>query len=365
MALVSLWLSAAAAGPDTSFASAARGHCQRYGANPKNPWALAHGITAFGATFRASDGRPAANAVVTDYLQRLPLPSGHTTLGFARFSPDGTPIEPHTDMHVKTLLLAGIPPRRSFATKLGAPTTLASLVRDTERRFLGETREAADWGEAAWTLDVLSLSHSPASATLTSADGARQDLSIVMDQALAALEAANLEFVQAIEANTPVVPKHKQGIYAQACGGFHFVQAVLGWARHSSIRRRWATRIDTQIAVLFYRFDSERQQYESAIARAPQYRLEVLTQMLKFYGHFLETTARLHRDLHWVPSPRQKHTLRIARALLDATSRDLDEIGAWRNAEQLRASKPQIYLDLIGDACHAVHGIDDWARAGL
>jgi hypothetical protein len=40
--------------------------------------------------------------------------------------------------------------------------------------------------------------------------------------------------------------------------------------------------------------------------------------------------------------------------------RDLQEVKAFESMATLKTAKPQVYLDLIGDSCHAAHGLDGW-----
>ena len=113
--------------------------------------------------------------------------------------------------------------------------------------------------------------------------------------------------------------------------------------------------------VLVYRLGSEARQYEAALAEAPSaYRLPLLSQSLKFYGHFLETLGRHRRESGWSPTPSQQQAVTRAHQLLEATVRRLGEAGAWRELETIRQAQPQLYLDLVGDACHAAHGLAEW-----
>ncbi len=181
-----------------------------------------------------------------------------------------------------------------------------------------------------------------------------------MDDALTQLEADDADLQAGLVKGARSVEKRKQGIYAHPCGGLHFVQAVLSWARHPLVRKKWGERVDRQVAILFYRVSSEAPQYERALAQMPQYELQLLTQQVKFYGHFLETTARLKTDLGFVPNDGQLVVINTAKAYLDAATRKLTELKAFETMPELKVNKPQVYLDLIGDSCHASHGLDGW-----
>ncbi len=334
-----------------------------HAADPKNPWALAHGITGLGRNYAASDGRKATDVIVTDFLLKNDADGGTFSgapYGFVRYSSDGTPVEPHTNLLAKTLVLAKVPLSQSFKTSFGK-VTLAQLVESVKRGFHHVPASDEYWHDAGWTLDLLSQTLKPGPrANFVNGANERIDFDQVMDDAFAYLERATADLKAGMVQGLPQVDKRKQGLYAHSCGGLHLVQAVLGWARHGNVKKKWGARFDEQVAILFYRLDSERRQYERALEKAPAHRLEVLVQMVKFYGHFLETTGRLKTELGWKPNPAQTVSINRAKALLDNAASLLDEMHAFEMMNELKSTKKQVYLDLIGDACHATHGWDYW-----
>jgi hypothetical protein len=351
---VALALALLAAAPPTSPEPVLRTHCAAHAASPSNPWALAHGITAFGASFRASDGRPAAEVIVGDFAR-----ADASAPTFPPAAKDGTPVEPHPGLLVKTLVLAGLPKGRAFSTAWGK-VTLAELIRRAERGFrLPPPGNEVAWAELAWTLDVLSATHVPGSG-FRDAEGRTVAVDRVMDEAFAALERAQADLGRAMDAGVPRVDKRRQGLYAHPCGGLHFFQAVASWARHPAVRARWGKRLARQIDLLFYRFDSESAQYAETVRAQPGYRLAVRAQELKFHGHLLETLARLRRDGLLSPTRRQSEAIARSRALLAEAVAELEEMGAFRATDRLRQAQPQLALDLVGDACHALHGATAW-----
>ncbi|GHG72315.1 hypothetical protein GCM10012319_18150 [Comamonas sp. KCTC 72670] len=375
------------------------GRCRQWAAAPDNPWALAHGMVLDGRDFRTRDGRPAAEAIIAGFLRQAPWLAGSTrppphgegsaqvrltpgtgaavekppraddappplvTTGAAPgrlyFEPrtaDGTPVEPHPALQVKTLLRAGYRLSHRFDAAWG-PVTVRALVEQVQR----DHRPALTTSpEGAWALDALSLAHQPGD-TFRDGTGARVFVDAVMREALATLEAAQADLAEGMRAGRPEVPKRKQGIYAHPCGGLHYFQAVAGWARHASVRKAWRARLDTQVEVLLYRLDSEGRQYEAALASLPEaYRLPLLVQMLKFQGHLLETLGRYRDDTGWRPTPVQRKTVERARTALEDTVRRLDAAGAFDELSAIAAQQPQLALDLVGDTCHAAHGEALW-----
>ncbi len=362
--LLAVLLAAPPAKPARPWAAQAlRDQCLQFAAEPKNPWALAHGICAFGTAFPAADGRKASNVIVQDFLLQNPSfdggPANGSPYGFLKYGKDGTPIEPHTNLLVKTLVLGGDKPSTKYKTAWGE-VTLADLIASVKTGFRHVPNRDEYWADVGWTLDLLSHVLKPGKAAKFPTPAGEVDFNAVMDDALAYLERAQEDLQAGMAKGLPQVDKRKQGLYAHSCGGLHLVQAVLSWARFPEVKKAWGKRLDTQIALLMYRLESERRQYDAALQQAPQFRLQILTQMVKFYGHFLETLGRYKQEAGWKPTAADLQNVAKAKALLDAALRGLDESKAFSKMDELKKSAPQVYLDLIGDSCHAIHGWEGW-----
>jgi hypothetical protein len=340
--------------PSASPEEVLRVQCQRYAANPAIPWALAHGIVAFGKDFRATDGRLAIDVMVDDYL--LVESAGAVThYGFAEF--DGQrPIEPHLNLIVKTMLVAGVPLTRTFRTRDGHQVTLKQLLDDIEARFVYEPGTGEFWSRMSWTIDAIGTQLTPARATFVNGQGQTIDWNDVIDAGFTDLENIDASFEEAMAQGRPFVEKRKQGIYAHTCGGFHFIQPLMLWLRHPDARHGLKPRFDAQMKVLLYRLQSERQVYDHAIEQAPQYKLVILVQELKFYGHWLETMGRLIEAGVLKPDTDQLEQIASARASVARTVEGLQQKKAFTSMEEIEKSGYQTYLDLIGDSCHAYNG---------
>ncbi|WP_225412985.1 hypothetical protein [Stigmatella hybrida] len=337
----------AAPPPPVSLEGTLRAVCQTHAADPGHPWALAHGITLEGRDFRARDGRRAVDVIVSDFVRLGPR--------FEPFTAEGIPVQPHPALQEKTLVLAGVPLGRKFQTPQGA-VTLKALVEALQRGFSPALASSPD---GAWTLDALGHVLPPGTPFRNGA-GETVRFDAVMDEALATLERAQAELAEGMKAGLPQVPKRKRGIYTHPCGGLHFFQAVASWARHPAVRKAWGGRLEAQVEVLLYRLGSEARQYEAALAASPEHRLVLLSQSLKFYGHFLETLGRYRKENGWRPTPKQQQAVLRARQLLEATVRRLGEAQAFQRMPTLAQEQPQLYWDLLGDACHAAHGLELW-----
>lgn len=366
LSVLLLSLSLAGGPPQKSHAAEVlRTQCLLWAADPSNPWALAHGIKTLGSGFLANDGRKAADVMIHDYLMRNQLADGGVApgapYGFIRYAADGTPVEPHTNLNTKALVVdAHVPLATKYKTTFGE-VTLKQLVESVKLGFRHSPSSPDYWHDVGWTLGIFAVTEKPGTKWKTP-EGTEIELDRVFDDALTELEAETADIKAGMDKHLPQVDKRKQGVYAHSCGGLHFVQGVLAWARNPAVKKKWGARLDAQVAIHFYRLESERRQYEAAYQQAitsmPQFKLPVLVQMVKFYGHWLETVAHFRDDFGFKPTDAQKQDLNRAKAFLDLAVRGLEENKAFENMAQLKQKQPQVYLDLIGDSCHAAHGLE-------
>ncbi len=332
---------AAAAPPRPYAQQVLRDQCLLFAADPTNPWALAHGITAFGPTFAAKDGRKASEVIVHDFLLHSAPDAGPgTSYSFVRYAPDGTPIEPHTNLVTKTLVLAGLPISTRFKTAFG-PVTLEQLVGSVKASFRHVPSSEDYWRDVAWTLDLLSHQLPRSQARFTTGDGKTVDVNQVMDDALRVpREGRRRPAVRPRAARCPRSTSASRASTRTTAAGCTWSQAVLSWARFPEVRKAWGARFDTQVEVLFYRLDSEWRQYEAALAQAPQYRL----QLLHPDGEVLRPLPRDHRpaegrDRLEADRLRRSRRSKRAKALLDAAVRELDEEKAFESMDELKTSQ--------------------------
>lgn len=330
-----------------------RVQCARYAANPDLPWALAHGITALGKDFKAANGKLAADVIVSGFLEIERGDGGvHYTFPPTR---QLRPIEPHVNLMVKSLVLAGVTLGRKFHAPDGTWVTLGILLDDARARFRYQPSDGF-WSRSGWTIDAIGSRLAPKRATFVNGFGETIDWRRVVDEGFRHLEEQNGFFEDAMAQGLLRVDKRKQGIYSHTCGGFHLLQPLLMWAQHVEVRAALRPRIERQLRILFYRLQSERLVYEEALAKSPEYRLLILVQELKFYGHWLETLGRLFAAGVFAPDAEQKGKVVLARALLAQAVQRLETEKAFASMEAIEKQAYQTYLDLIGDACHALNG---------
>lgn len=332
-----------------------------FAGDARSPWALAHGMVAFGADFAAADGR-AASEVIVSFAEQKEVAGKKLWLFPEKRGSE--PVEPHRFLLVKTLLEMDVPLDRSFATSTNEKVTLARLVADL-RAAATEPKTDADFHHVAWQLSALAEHAKRAPKVATDPPA----LAGLISAALARLEADQKVVEgyggppdQAFDEGSPLhrAKRDKTGIYGHSCGGLHLVQAVasaVAVAGSDDDKRR----LRKQLGVLLYRYELERPAYASLLIRHPDQGLLIRLQQQKFFGHLLETLT-LARLLGLTQpdtegGKRIDQTIRLATADVVDVSGGLLDGGVYERLEAIRKDREQTYLDLVGDACHALRGL--------
>jgi len=319
--------------------------------DPADPWSMAHGIVAFGPELRASDGRFAVDAIVSDYIQSREV-DGAIRWSFPDRTPEGRPLQPHDNLIAKVLSTSGLPLDRSFPVRGEREVTLEAILESVRATF-ERPPNAHEWGHQAWTLEALMVSSQP--GTKLELDGWSPTYTEVVVFTMEALARLQSFLKELMERGRPdLVEKKKQGIYAHTCGGLHLVQAAVRGASQVGAETL-LSRAREQLEIVRFRFDAERQTYRQAILDAPKYRTILLVQEMKFFGHVLETYGLAAEWGVITPTPKLREFIAdVAGDLID-TVRELDS--DYGELEAYRKRGSQTYFDLIGDGCHAIRGL--------
>lgn len=335
-----------------------RPELMRAASAPDNPWALAHGLLAFGAEFQTDDGKSAVDAIL-GFAERTEDGTGYA---FAR-ERDGQPIEPHAYLMLKDLLDAQVPLGHAAPARDGKPVRVAQLAETMWRRARLPDSDA-DWYDAPWMLQAMLRTAPPpglkgGAALLASLRSAALQRLVEDDAPLRAPESAT---VQAFAATAPLglAKRNKSQIYGHACGGFHMLQAVIQAVADSGDAAARASLRD-ELALLPRRHAAERALYAAMRAQVPAMALELSVQELKFFGHLLETLGEPSLGGLVSDDPGLRASLSSLREvtvadLLQTVSR-LRALKAYEQLDALRSQKPQLRLDLIGDGCHAIRAL--------
>jgi hypothetical protein len=348
---------------------------------PSNAWALAHGLLAYGRDFKAADGRLAAEVLAVDFLETLPVDGVEGGVPGFRPRRGDVRVEPHTDLIVKSLLEAGWGLDEPLP-KVMPPVTPRDLVLGSRTRFRpnipsveagGGGPRFADPDDAPWTVDawcMASRRDDPPASTWTTASGVPVDLAEVTDNLFATLETETWFLRRAKEAGERV-EKRKQGIFRYACGGSHLFQGVASCAFAGFPGgAAQTTRLAHQVELYLYRVMIETKTIDRMLVQAPEFRSILYNQDIKFLGHLLEALGKVERDGLWAPTPDERGLLEMAETRLIFHLLQQEKIGTYRpeglaklrEAQDKTSQDPlrgfQFYLDLVGDAAHARHGLD-------
>ncbi|RMG20049.1 MAG: hypothetical protein D6729_03730 [Deltaproteobacteria bacterium] len=318
--------------------------------DPDNAWAIAHGLLALGPKMSEKERLKWARKILAKASTRVV--SGRTIPVVEGQAPDGTPLEPHEDLLLRSLLTVGVPLDLEFRAG-GRRYTVRDLYEGALWKF--EPPHGGSWGAKAWTLLAIerALSMGEGDGTFVNHRGQRLDARAMVRQAAADLHERMRFLEETRDSGRPLV-KRRQGIYAEPCGGFHFVQAIAAWGDEVPQLRG---EISWETDLLHYRLAAERGVYAAAYQSAPPSLHLLLTiQELKFYGHWLETLADL-RDAGAKVDP--GHVALALEGLVGAVRR-LEAAGAFDRMEEIDRRRHQSYLDLIGDSAHALRGLDAW-----
>jgi hypothetical protein len=319
----------------------------KHAAAKDNPWLLLHGIRAIGKGFKV-EGEPAVEYMCGRYLKETTV-NGKAYL----YLPPGD--EGHTNAFLSEAILdTGVGTDYRIRWN-GRRYTIGDLVASAKGRFSFDPA-SFDKDDVAWSLIAFAYTTPPDEDTWVNAYGKRIRFSEVVEFGMATLEEATQQLRSAMRQGT--MPAQKDWIHNFTCGGTHLIHGLATCLRFGYRQRSFADRMKPQFDLLVWRLEADPHlidaHYRLAAGQYPGEvaRLYHLDAKLKFLGHAFEIInyARLYRLFS--PSPAQQKTIIRSRAALVGVIEGVgrEEIGkVARDARVLNL--------LIGDACHAYHGL--------
>jgi len=331
---------------------------ETYDGDPDNPWAIAHGILARGAAFRLRDGREAIPHLFAAYAE--PRTAGtRTLLGFPR-ELGAVRVEPHTDLLLKNLTEAGVDPATAYPTRHGT-VPAADLYRWTllKTYLVAETNHSSydDPNDMAWNVQALAAWAPGDELQWVATDGTPMDLDFLADF-LAAVATQESAFMFEAMQKGQSFRREGQRLFSYTCGGSHLVQGATYTVARGFGSARSRKALEGQVPLLFYRLPIELAIYDEASKSAPKFKLKLLVQRMKFLGHWLETVSKMQATGWFVADEKQLVAIEGAAQNLTLVVDAIQKEGAFDRIEQIRAEDEQLYLDIIGDAAHAVRGLE-------
>lgn len=328
----------------------------RYGADPEDPWAIAHALLARGEQLTLPGGEEAVPYLFARYA-RVVTVQGRALPAFPREA-NGVSIEPHTDLILKNLTEIGVNPERVVKVEgqdfevgdAWRHSLLTTWLRTSDGGASFDSPNDMPWGVqalAAWA---------PPGLRWTADNGVQNDLNYLTRLMVHVLHSESEFMIQAMQAGQGF-EKRGQGIFQYTCGGAHLLQGSAFVVARGFGGPEERAKLELQGKLLFYRLPREVALYQQVIAAQPQSRLVLTAQQLKFLGHWLESVHKLLAMGLYSPDAAEQQQLVEAVDLLIGTVRSLKALGAFDNLEKIRTENRQLYLDLVGDSAHAVRGL--------
>jgi hypothetical protein len=341
--------------------------------DPGNAWAVVHGMLALGPDMQLTDGTRAVDGLLSRYGRTVDV-GGTPLVGFPTHVGESL-VEPHTDLILKALTESGFSPQQPVTVE-GRPATLGDVYRHSLWKAWATPQETGfqegKFNDTPWSLQALSA-WAPEQLTWTAKGGRAMQLDTFTDLVVDKLVAENAELDAARDAGAPgasVQKDTRRGIFRYTCGGQHLLQGAAYAVGRGFGRPENRATICDQLSLLRWRVDVELGSIDPHLAnpQTPQpLKLILLTQRLKFLGHWLETT---HKVGALGVCPLTAEDVAASERVAAELARSVDALGLlgiWADVGAVRADRSldavgrpanQVYLDLVGDSAHAVRGID-------
>jgi hypothetical protein len=299
------------------------------------------------------------DALFADYAD--PLPSGgHTLLHFARERGE-VRVEPHMALQLKNMAEVGVDPQHPVQAAGGAHT-VADLYRGyLISSFLDLQSSKASFSspdDIGWLVQGLATwAPTPGDLRWRSTEGGEQTLTLLTRFSVAALVKETQFLSDAMVADQSFERKG-QGIFRYTCGGAHLLQGAAYAVARGFAGDAEKQAIRDQAVLHLWRFPREQAITDAAIKAAPEHRLKLLSQRLKFAGHALETIEKLEILGFITPDADQQAPIESMATSNDQTTTTLEQGGAFKELDEIKSKDFQLYLDLVGDSAHAVRGLN-------
>lgn len=152
--------------------------------------------------------------------------------------------------------------------------------------------------------------------------------------------------------------KRGQGVFGYTCGGAHLLQGAAYVVARGFGDKAARDKMELQGYLATYRLPRELKIYADLLERAPEHKLILMAQQLKFTGHWLESVHKMAAMGLYTPGVKDQEVMARAVGALLESVQALKSLGALDNLEAIQKQNPQLYLDLVGDSAHAIHGLE-------
>lgn len=332
-------------------AEALRDLIQRHAKATDDPWAVMHAIRAMGKGF------PVTGGSAVEYLCSHELQE--KTVGGGRYLFMPQKVEGHPNTFLKTLLEAGVGLDQQV-TAAGRRRTVGDVLYGAKRLFAFDRAKVPNSGDdLAWSIIAFAKTTPPGQDVWRNAEGQEIRFREVVEYAFSTAEEASAAFRAAMEKGT--TPTWKDRISNFTCGGTHLIYSLGVAVRHGYLEEAGRRRFADQVRLLLWRLRVDlllQDQYYEMVAKTYPTKVEAwrpyqLDGRLKFVGHAFEILnyARLFKLVTLTPEEEGK--VRAAERALVETILEVRTLDLAKTKSQNR----RLFDLLVGDACHAYHGI--------
>ncbi|HWR20758.1 MAG TPA: hypothetical protein VN444_02720 [Verrucomicrobiae bacterium] len=317
-----------------------------------DPWVLMHGVRAMGPGFTVGSER-AVDLLCSRFLKTqrvagkeyLYMPVEH---------------EGHPNACLKTLLEVGVPLSHPF-TLNGRRYTVGDLVNGAKALFTFDPK-TIDRDNLAWTLIAFSLQTAPSQDTWTNAWGQQIRLADVVRFGLDTLDETTRQFRRAKAQG--VMPTEKDTIMGLTCGGTHLAYSLASCVANGHGGEEGRARLQDYLALHIWRLQADgylmdRFYHQAAPPKDASPALQRLAALyyhdarLKFYGHSFEIISYAEHHRLLAPATAEARIIEQgARTLHDAV-KAIEGVDFF----EFRKTNLRLFHHLVGDSCHAYHGI--------
>ncbi len=303
----------------------------------EDPWVLMHVVLALGPDARNAGG-PLLDAVAAKYLVMTPK-DGRSYASFP------INVEAHPNHFLEIMDAVGVSPSRRFAVQGGAVGT-DDLLAGAKALFTPTIAGP----ELSWTLSVFTAAMSPSADRFTNADGQAFTVAALVETAA---QAAELGYADTVAAMKGTKPYGRSTLQTYACNGSHVLYGLFDALRHGYEGKNLRQRVHEMTRATYFRLAAEVALIDQALA-APEQQLNADAAKLQFLGHSIENLRYAERYGVYAPSDAERKQRTTARGVLAEV---VQRITTVHNLDALAASVPRAYRIVLGDACHALHGL--------
>jgi len=262
----------------------------------------------------------------------------------------------------EAVLDAGVPLDHTFKFN-DRDHSVADLVTSARGLFKFDSSESdlniAD--KLAWSLTAFARVTDPLNDTWVNAYGEQIQFSTIVESAMGVLERGTRRLQDAMDkAIQEPVSDH---VHDFACAGTHLIYGLTTCLSFGYRAHGLPERMKSQFDILIWRLENDMRlvdgYYDEASADypAPLARMYRLDTKLKILGHAFEIINNLKKNKLFEPTVAQQAVVDRARQTLNEVASEID----YHGVENFSADELLFNL-LIGDMCHAYHGLGGTPR---